>query len=107
MLSVKIKAILAGGLIVSVLGASYALYQWGYAKGKANEADRQAKAVLAYQQQITKVLADLEIEQSKRQDVLTETREVIRYVQDPTGCIDQPMPNPVIDRLHSNNPSSR
>ena len=95
----KIKLLLSGLAAVSLLVASFAVYQWGYAKGKANEADRQAQAVLAYQRQITRVLADLETEQAKRQTELNETREVIRYVQDPTGCIDQPMPDSLIDRL--------
>ena len=95
----KIKLLLSGLAAVSLLVASFAVYQWGYAKGKANEADRQAQAVLAYQRQVTRVLADLETEQAKRQTELNETREVIRYVQDPTGCIDQPMPDSLIDRL--------
>ena len=95
----KAKLILSSLAALSLLTASFAVYQWGYAKGKANEADRQAQAVLAYQQRITKVLADLETEKAKRQTELNQTREVIRHVQDPTGCIDQPIPGGLIDRL--------
>ena len=82
----KAKLILSAAAIVSLMAASFAVYKWGYQAGKASEADRQARAVLAYQQRVTKLLRDLETEQNKRQEVLIETREVIRHVQDPTGC---------------------
>ncbi len=86
MLLSKAKLALSGVAIISLTAASFAVYKWGYQVGKANEADRQAQAVIVYQQRVTKLLRDLETEQNKRQEVLIETREVIRHVQDPTGC---------------------
>ena len=99
MLLSKAKLALSGVAIVSLMAASFAVYKWGYQVGKANEADRQAQAVIAYQQRVTKLLRDLETEQVKRQTELNQAREAIRYVQDPTGCIDQPIPGGLIDRL--------
>ena len=103
----KIKLILSSAALVAFAGAGYALHQWGYAKGVSNERELQAQAVLKWQEQTTKIIQELEVAQNKRQEVLRETVEVIRYVEDPTNCFDARLPDAVLERLHPDYSSSR
>lgn len=100
MLSAKIKFLLAGISATAVLGASFAVHQWGYARGVAKERDTQAQAVLRWQQKATEAVQALEKAEQARREVVKETIEVIRYVEDPTGCADADIPDGIIKRLH-------
>lgn len=97
----KAKLAIGGVAIVSLLAAGYAVHQWGYTKGVAKERDLQAQAVLRWQEKTTQALRELETERSARQEVVRETIEVIRYVEDETGCIDRCPPGAVLERVYS------
>lgn len=95
----KAKLLISSGLIVSLFVASFAVYQWGYSKGKSKEAERQSQAVLAYQRQITKAFDELLAEQNKREELLSQRQEEIRNAFDPTGCADERIPDSILNGL--------
>lgn len=95
----KAKLLISSGLIVSLFVASFAIYQWGYSKGKSKEADRQSQAVLAYQRQVTKAFDKLLVEQEERQRLLSQRQEELRDAFDPTGCADERIPDSILDSL--------
>ena len=97
----KVKLALAGISIIALLVAGLSLYRWGYTAGVAKEKEIHAQAVIAWQQRTTKIISELESVRNQRNEVLTETIEVIRYVEDPTGCnMDTTLGNE-LDRLCS------
>jgi hypothetical protein len=97
----KIKALLlSSGVSLSLAAAAgWACYQWGVSVGVSDEREIQARAVQAWQQRTHDALVALETERTARRDVLRETVEVIRYVDDPTGCADERVPDDIIERL--------
>lgn len=97
---VKIKGILGALAAAGLLSAAFMTYQYGYAQGVAKERDVQAQAVLRWQVKASDALAKLEKAEQARQEVVQETIEVIRYVEDPSGCADADIPDGIYDRLH-------
>ena len=90
---VRKKLIVAG--LVSILGliaaVSWTSYQWGLTTGTSSERERQEFAVQQWQAKTQEALQKYEQERSLRERVRRETVEVIRYVEDPSGCLDTPV----------------
>ena len=80
-------------------GAGWACYQWGVSEGVSAEREVQARAVEAWQRRANEALVALETERQTRRQALRETVEVIRYVEDPTGCADERVPADIVERL--------
>jgi hypothetical protein len=97
----KIKALLlSSGVSLALAGAAgWACYQWGVSVGVSDEREIQARAVQAWQQRTHGAMVALEAARAERRDDLRETVEVIRYVDDPTGCADERVPADILDRL--------
>lgn len=97
----RLKALMLSSGVSLILAASagWACYQWGVSVGASNERKVYARAVEAWQRRTHKALVELEAEREERRDALQETIEVIRYVDDPTGCADERVPDAIADRL--------
>ena len=99
MTRLKAMAWLSGLSLALAGGAGWACYQWGVSEGVSAERELQARAVEAWQARARDALLALETERQTRREVLRETVEVIRYVDDPTGCADERVPDDIVERL--------
>lgn len=98
-----VKAFALSGLVVGGLGGLAwgisTVYGKGYDAGQAHERGIQTAAVLAYQRAVADVARRLAESEQARKAATAETVEVIRYVEDPSGCADARIPDGIVDRL--------
>lgn len=99
MTRLKALAWLSGLSLALAAGAGWACYQWGVSDGVSAERAVQARAVQAWQARTREAMVALDTERQARREVLRETVEVIRYVDDPTGCADERVPDDIVERL--------
>ena len=99
MTRLKALALSTGLSLALAAAAGWACYQWGVSVGVSDERALHARAVQVWQQRAHRALTELEEAQSQRREVLRETVEVIRHVEDPTGCADERVPDDIVERL--------
>lgn len=98
--SAKFKVFLIAITSVSVVGVFSATYYIGYRSGAASEREVYEQAIRTWQDRTVSVLEELEELQLEREQDTAERIEVIRYVEDPSGCADHDMPSGIIEQLH-------
>lgn len=107
MTRLKVMGILGSVSLALAGAAGWSCYQWGVSDGVSAEREVQARAVQAWQRRANEALVALEAERQARRAALRETVEVIRYVDDPTGCADERVPADIVDRLRGTAAGSR
>lgn len=95
----KSKGFIFAAFITALGVALPATYYWGYAKGEAEQREVYNKAILTWQNRTVKALEELEQVRAERDEAKQEKIEVIRYVKDPTGCADTPVPDGISEQL--------
>lgn len=92
-------------LIAAVVGATLALsaiagaWWHGNTHGRLKCEHAATLAVIAHQRGMRELADMVEAERAKRAPVVREKIEVIRYVEDPTGCADVVISLPDVDRM--------
>ena len=92
-------------LIAATVGAALALaaiagaWWHGNNHGRLKCEHAATQAVIVHQQEMRELSDMVDAERAKRAPVLREKIEVIRYVEDPTGCADTTVPADILNRL--------
>ena len=92
-------------LIAASIGAALALstiagaWWYGNKHGRLKCEHSATQAVIVHQQAMRELADMVEAERAKRAPVVREKIEVIRYVEDPTGCADVVISLPDVDRM--------
>jgi len=95
----KVKSFIFAAFLTALGVALPATYYWGYAKGEAEQREVYNKAILTWQKRTLSALEELEQTRAERDEAKQEKIEVIRYVKDPTGCADTPVPDGITEQL--------
>ena len=92
-------------LIAAIAGAALALsaiagaWWHGDRHGRMKCEHAATQSVIVHQQAMRELADMVEAERAKRAPVVREKIEVIRYVEDPTGCADVVISLPDVDRM--------
>lgn len=97
----KAKLFVGAIVVVGVVSALGFSHWYAMRLGAANERNIHQQAVIEYQQRIRTMQAELQEAQQRRERVVYRDVEVIRHVQDPTGCADDTTLSDELDRMCS------
>lgn len=95
----RIKLIAASLGVLLALSAVAGAWWHGNNHGRLKCEHAATQAVIAHQKALRELADMIEAERAKRAPVVREAIEVIRYVEDPTGCADVVLPADILDRL--------
>lgn len=98
-----VKTSLSVILVVILVGTGWTCYQWGLRVGTSEERAVHKQAIEKWRRKTQDALVELEDERQERRQVQKKIVEKIRYVEDPTGCIDERVPTGI---LHQDSPGS-
>jgi len=98
--------ILAKSKLVPVISAALLLFivnalTWvhGYQSGKRDAEEKAAKTIIRYQSEMRELSDKLRVAEKRRAEIIYKEKEVIRNVEDPTGCADTNIPDDILERL--------
>ena len=99
MLGMKAKAM--AGIAGAALALTAIAGAWwhGNKHGRMKCEHAATQAVVVHQRALRELADVVQAERAKRAPVVREKIEVIRYVEDPTGCADTTVPADILDRL--------
>ena len=99
MLGMKAKVV--AGIAGAALALSAIAGAWwhGDKHGRLKCEHAATQAVVVHQRALRELADVVQDERAKRAPVVREKIEVIRYVEDPTGCADTAVPADILSRL--------
>ena len=95
----KIKLIAGAAGAALALSAIAGAWWHGNKHGRLKCEHAANQAVIAHQRGMRELADMVEVERAKRAPAVREKIEVIRYVEDPTGCADTAVPADILDRM--------
>ena len=95
----RAKLIAAAAAAALALSAIAGAWWHGDRHGRLKCEHAATQAVIVHQQEMRELSDMVEAERAKRAPVVREKIEVIRYVEDPTGCADTTVPADILGRL--------
>ena len=99
MLETKAKAVAAIAGAALALSAIAGAWWHGNKHGRLKCEHAASQAVIVHQKAMRELADMVEAERAKRAPAVREKIEVIRYVEDPTGCADVVISLPDVDRM--------
>ena len=99
MLGMKAKAVASIGGAALALSVIAGAWWHGDRHGRLKCEHAATQAVIVHQNAMRELADMVETERAKRAPVVREKIEVIRYVEDPTGCADTTVPADILGRM--------